>query len=49
MGVRPMPKRVVNLTLDSDLVDAIDKLRGDVPRSRFINRILREVLKSELA
>jgi len=36
--------RVVSLSLPSELVERIDAMRGDVTRSRFIAKLLREVL-----
>jgi len=33
-------KRRVTLSLDEDLADVIDKTRGDISRSRFIERML---------
>lgn len=33
-------KQRITLTLEADLVEAIDEKRGDIPRSRFIERLL---------
>jgi metal-responsive CopG/Arc/MetJ family transcriptional regulator len=35
--------RNLGLTLPSDLVKKIDRIRGDVPRSRFIRRLIEKV------
>lgn len=37
----------VNITIDEDLLHAIDELRGYEPRSSFINRLLRKALFGE--
>ena len=37
----------VNITIDEDLLHAIDKLRGYESRSSFINRLLRKALFGE--
>jgi metal-responsive CopG/Arc/MetJ family transcriptional regulator len=34
-----------SLSFDEEMWEVIDKLRGDVSRSLFINKLLREVLK----
>jgi metal-responsive CopG/Arc/MetJ family transcriptional regulator len=39
-------KARITLTLDSDLVEEIDETRGDVPRSRFVERLLLETWKA---
>jgi metal-responsive CopG/Arc/MetJ family transcriptional regulator len=31
------------VTLPKDLIKKVDKIRGDVPRSRFIRRLLEKV------
>lgn len=35
----------IAITIEKDLLDKIDRAAGDVPRSRFISRILREWLE----
>jgi metal-responsive CopG/Arc/MetJ family transcriptional regulator len=35
-----MVVRTVSLSLQAELIDKIDRVRGDVTRSRFIERIL---------
>ena len=40
-------KQRITLTLDEDLVEEIDEKRGDVPRSRFVERLLFGVWKKE--
>jgi metal-responsive CopG/Arc/MetJ family transcriptional regulator len=39
-------KTRVTLTLDSDFVEEIDETRGDVSRSRFVERLLLETWKA---
>ncbi len=38
-------QKVVSLNLDKDIVDEIDKQRDGIPRSLYINKILKKVLK----
>ena len=40
-----MGKPIVSITLESDLLQRIDKARGDVPRSINIQRILEKEVK----
>jgi metal-responsive CopG/Arc/MetJ family transcriptional regulator len=35
----------MGLTLPRDLVKKVDKVRGDIPRSRFIRRLLEQVVE----
>jgi hypothetical protein len=37
----------VSISLEPDLLSEIDRLKGDIPRSRFIVRRLRDALKKE--
>ncbi len=39
-------KLQINITLDKDLVEAIDKVRGSIPRSSFIQFLIEEGLKA---
>ena len=41
-------KIVVSLSLDSDVLDAIDKKRERIPRSTYINHVLRQFLKTDV-
>jgi len=43
-----MTKKKVDITLDIEIIDKIDKDRGDVPRSTYINSILKRILKTKL-
>jgi metal-responsive CopG/Arc/MetJ family transcriptional regulator len=38
-------KPVVSITIEDELLKRIDKLRGDIPRSIFIQRILEKELE----
>ena len=38
------PKRRISISLDKDLVENIDGMKGREPRSPFINRTLRKAL-----
>lgn len=42
-------KKTVALTLDIELIDSIDKIRGYVPRSTFINKLLEKNLTFQTA
>ena len=42
-----MTVRCVNISLDSALVERIDALRGDVTRSRFVQRLIERDLEKE--
>ena len=37
----------ITVTLNSDLVEEIDETRGDIPRSRFVERLLFGAWKKE--
>jgi hypothetical protein len=49
MGVSMQTKAHVNITLDSTILDWIDRLRGQSPRSSFINSILSRFCQKEQA
>ncbi len=34
---------IITLSLDSDLIDRIDRERGRIPRSSFVNQMLQEI------
>jgi hypothetical protein len=36
----------INLAVPLGMVERIDQVRGDVPRSRFVSRILEKALKT---
>lgn len=38
---------IVALSMDSDVVDTIDRKRGLVPRSRFVENVIQKSLRSE--
>lgn len=40
-------KRIVALSLDPDVIDEVDKTRGSVSRSSFIENRIREALETE--
>jgi len=40
-----MTKKKADITLDIEIIDKIDKDRGDIPRSTYINGILKKALK----
>jgi hypothetical protein len=42
-----MAKRFVGLSLETSTLKALDSFRGDIPRSRIIERLLQERLKLE--
>ncbi len=42
-----MSTTVVGLSLNRELVKEIDRRRGDVPRSRYINRLLENSVEKE--
>ena len=48
MGDYPLRRRrfSITVTLSSDLVRAIDEVRGPIPRSRFIEFLVEEGLKA---
>jgi metal-responsive CopG/Arc/MetJ family transcriptional regulator len=35
----------IGISLDRDLLETIDRARGDIPRSRFIARLVEKSLK----
>jgi len=45
MKSKKKEKVKVSISISKELLEKIDKQRDDVPRSRFIERILSEVLK----
>lgn len=42
-----MPQEKVSISLDRAMIKEIDGLKGDVSRSRFIQRRLEDALKKE--
>jgi hypothetical protein len=40
-------QKIVGVSLSEETLTAIDRVRGDVPRSRFIQRRLEDALKKE--
>lgn len=36
----------ISITIDENVLNQIDKLRGDVPRSTWINREMKEVVEA---
>jgi len=40
-----MPKQVIAFALDMDVIADIERLRGNTPRSAFVNQILRRWLE----
>ena len=42
-----MKKPIITITIENELLKRIDGLRGDVPRSIFIQRILEREIKTE--
>lgn len=40
-------KKVISINIDKDIVDKIDKKRNGVPRSPYINKILRQWLRKK--
>ena len=41
-------KEKVSLTLDKDIVKKVDKLRDDISRSLYINRVLKKYIERRL-
>jgi len=44
MGETQSVRRTICLTLDPELVAVLDELRDDIPRSRFIESLLIDIL-----
>jgi hypothetical protein len=42
-----MPAAKVSISLERDLLDVVDRVRGDIPRSKFIVRRLVGALENE--
>lgn len=42
-----MPKRMHSLRLHDELIEQIDRARGDVPRTRWIERALENALPAQ--
>jgi metal-responsive CopG/Arc/MetJ family transcriptional regulator len=42
-----MERTISSISLPSDLLAKVDQVRGDVPRSTFIRRLLEQSLKSK--
>ena len=38
----------ISLTISEKVIEKIDKKRGDVSRSRFVTKILEQVLREEI-
>ena len=38
-------KKTISITIDKQLLSKIDENRGDIPRSPFINNILKKTIK----
>ena len=44
-GMRNMSRKaVVGLSIDAELLAELDKTRGDIPRSKFVTRVLEKSL-----
>ena len=41
-------KKVVSFNIDEEIIKEIDKRRGDIPRSTYINKLLLKLLKGGL-
>jgi metal-responsive CopG/Arc/MetJ family transcriptional regulator len=39
-------KVVTSLSLDPQVLETIDKLRGMIPRSRYVEKLIREAMKA---
>jgi len=38
-------KKVVSFNIDEEIIEKIDKLRGDVPKSTYVNKLLLKLLQ----
>lgn len=46
--MRPDEKKRISITIDPDLLKKLDEARGRVPRSAYIEDLIREALKQEM-
>jgi metal-responsive CopG/Arc/MetJ family transcriptional regulator len=42
-----MPNKTISLSIEGELLEKIDEVRGDVTRSRFVQRILERVFSEQ--
>ncbi len=41
-------REIISFTIDRSLRENIDELRGDIPRSKYIHRILEDKIKNSI-
>ena len=43
-----LKKKVVSVNMDIEILKEIDKQRGDIPRSTYINKLILKIMKGGL-